>query len=157
MCHVHAWSKPAEPRFLFSACLPILKYGNNSWDLAGWFPKCASRCARGSMRKILRKHDARGSSFGSSWRPYVRLEMLFAEASRKHLPRNNCGRVCGSKIFFEVRNESSRKLRGSSRVEGLLFPKKSIRNKNHRSAGIMYLNPPKNAHSPKMIMETHGL
>ena len=63
------------------------------------FPKCSSRCARGSMRKVSRKHGARGRSCGSSWRPSVRLEMLFAEASRKHLPRNHCGRVRGSKMF----------------------------------------------------------
>ena len=41
---------------------------------------CFSLCA-GSMRKVLRKHDARGSSCGSSWQPYVSLETLFAEGS----------------------------------------------------------------------------
>ena len=58
-----------EPRFLF-ALVYILKYGNNSWHLSGWFPKSASRCARGSMRKVSRKHHARGSSCGSSGRPH---------------------------------------------------------------------------------------
>ena len=37
------------------------------------------------MRKVLRKHDAGGSSCGSSWRPYVRLET----PSRKR-----CGSTC---------------------------------------------------------------
>ena len=64
---------------------PILKYRNNSWDLWGWFHNRASLCASGSMRTVLQKHHARESSYGSSWRPYVRLE--------------TCGRVCGSKMF----------------------------------------------------------
>ena len=105
-----------EPRFC-CACLPMFKYGNNSWDLSGWFPKCVFGYARGSMRKVLRKHDAqgssRGSSRGSSWRPYVRLETLFAEASRKHLPRNHCGRVCGNKVSSSADQEET-SLRGSS-------------------------------------------
>ena len=104
---------PSSEALFFLACLPILKYGNISWDLSGWFPNTASRCACGSMRKVLRKHDARGSSCGSSWRPYVRLETLFVEASRKHLPRNHCGRVCGSEMFLTA-NQEEISLRGSS-------------------------------------------
>ena len=97
-------SVPVSHSF-FCACLPILKYGNNSWDLSGWFPKSVFGYACGSMRKVLRKHDAQGSSRGSSWRPYVRLETLFAEASRKHLPRNHCGRVCGNKMSSSADQE----------------------------------------------------
>ena len=86
----------------------------NSWDLSGWFPKCASRCAHGSMRKVLRKHDARGSSCGSSRRPYMRLEKLFAQASRKHLAEGSVEARCSEvptrwKLVFA---EAPRKLAG---------------------------------------------
>ena len=53
---------------------------------------------RASMRKVLRKHDALGSSCGSSWRPYVRLQTLFAEAPAK----KSLQKGLWKQDFFEV-------------------------------------------------------
>ena len=101
----------------FCACLLILKYGNNSWHLSGWFPKSASRCARGSMRKVSRKHHARGSSCGSSGRSHETygksrnaVRGSIAEATAKKIITE--GSVEASFVGSADQMESS--LRGSS-------------------------------------------
>ena len=73
--------------------------------------KRASRCARGSMRKVLRKHHARGSSCGSFWRRCVRLETLFAEAPAKKSFRKGLWKQDALKCRPRG-SKSSRKLAG---------------------------------------------
>ena len=66
--------------------------------------------------------EALAEAQGDPARHTVRAETLFAEASRKQLPRKSS-------------RKGPWKLRGRSRAEGLLFLKKSIRNKNQCSDG----------------------
>ena len=73
--------------FFICASLLIFKYGNNSLHLSGWIPKNIFRYARGSFLGSIMLTEVLAEIQDDPIKYMGRIERLFAEVSRKQLPR----------------------------------------------------------------------